>query len=876
MPCIPRKSRVLALVLVLAGCALAPSSDDAGDASFVRQIVPLMLGRPLFGAHEGELLRDLIDLHDRETVVRMLAREREFREHWTNELVDALELQRSGSRQQSAQCFGARMRLGSAGDGGALAAWVRNHYLTEPAPGTTDVVEASITDDPFNLTDVIDSALARDDLSSVYIAYLVPLLTASGGFDEEVGRFFMRTYLNRDLDCTTCHNAYASISDVDYPRTFPLPVGVEMPVLGCVSCAGEKARLYGIFRRDIVGEGEDTVGEYRPWGLTPECGTIATFYGAASIPAQIAGIDTEHLGYPELIAQLQSGIESLAEDGPQYQGHDAQGPLLPPHQALAYMVAASAAAHVWEAIMGAPLTIAHGYARNEAQMELHQLLTETLLASDWSLEELIVAIVTSSHFNRKEPEDAAGTTPFRLPAVYDPFTVPPDDPAVPDETGCLPFPAPLTPECANGQGELVTRFTPAELVSHARRALGWPPFERFPDSGYPSLEMLGAMDSYLSDSQSGARDWGFQSLLAWEHAAGTCEHPNGSSDWIDGVMAGIASYDAAHPGAPLRLSDIVRTVKDRLVQTTAIDMGEPIDDLTDVEGDGDGGGLAPFDELSIDPPDEPIDDFADHDDGGGVGPGIGVLDELGAPPPPPTPENEREGLQALFGTALTTEAANVPGLEPKLRRFCGTLLRSPQKVLKGIAAREPFAAPKLRVCNAGEPCSYTALCELRQPALSDLGRPVTCSGIGGVAVPFGLSGTMTPPPDPPDLIDSLVAQIAPWVLAQSSTSLAARLPARQTADPTDVETAAELQALVREASAEEISKLLVEQLAAGTPPTRRDLEAARVELRASDPTCRESDRARVGGACEPTRSLTTKTSQTVVEPAPSAPVAVRR
>src|SRR5262245_19678527 len=89
------------LVLALAAGALAlascswPSfpSDDAGDESFVRQIVPILYGRKIRGYDEVKLLSHLVSATDRRTVVRALMERPEYVEHWSEVLVDDLEVQ---------------------------------------------------------------------------------------------------------------------------------------------------------------------------------------------------------------------------------------------------------------------------------------------------------------------------------------------------------------------------------------------------------------------------------------------------------------------------------------------------------------------------------------------------------------------------------------------------------------------------------------------------------------------------------------------------------------------------------------------------------------------------------------------------------------
>lgn len=103
---------VLCAVLFASIAALAqptPRWDNNSDAAFVRQILPVLLGRKARGSLEVQLLVDLIEMHGREAVLRMLMEQSEFRDHWTALLTDMLRTRRpeGGGPAQSAACFDA-------------------------------------------------------------------------------------------------------------------------------------------------------------------------------------------------------------------------------------------------------------------------------------------------------------------------------------------------------------------------------------------------------------------------------------------------------------------------------------------------------------------------------------------------------------------------------------------------------------------------------------------------------------------------------------------------------------------------------------------------------------------------------------------------
>src|SRR5262249_27847657 len=83
--------------------------DDAGDQAWVRQVVPIVLGRKVKGAVEVKLLTDLIQLTDRPTVLRGLMQQPEFNEHWSEVLVDSMRIDREVTQivvPSQSDCYG--------------------------------------------------------------------------------------------------------------------------------------------------------------------------------------------------------------------------------------------------------------------------------------------------------------------------------------------------------------------------------------------------------------------------------------------------------------------------------------------------------------------------------------------------------------------------------------------------------------------------------------------------------------------------------------------------------------------------------------------------------------------------------------------------
>ena len=156
---------VVAASSLLMGAMPSAPPDDAGHAAFVQQAVPKLLGRRPKGAEEVKVLADLAGLVGRDAVLRALMEEPEFIEHWTNIIVDDLRVQRENATigaQALPDCFGRPLREGV--PAAALARHVRGEPLSRPAP-----------DSPFNMVDLIRSALVLDDLSPVFRAYPIAL-----------------------------------------------------------------------------------------------------------------------------------------------------------------------------------------------------------------------------------------------------------------------------------------------------------------------------------------------------------------------------------------------------------------------------------------------------------------------------------------------------------------------------------------------------------------------------------------------------------------------------------------------------------------------------------------------------------------------------
>lgn len=298
---------VLAAV-VLAGClALFPSvpKEDATDAAFVRQIVPILYGRKVRGYDEVKFLSDLIAKTNRETVIRSLMDTPEFVDHWTEVLIDDLRIARNGEPLAQPACFGAPLR---ANTDAALA-----NAITNNIPQTTAAGGA------FNMTDVVRSALVADNLYPVYRAHTYSMMNAVPFASDElqtrerIGARFTETFLNRQVGCLICHNSEFSTSGAPsgWNRTHPIRGLFEKSLFGA-STGEPPNNAFAMFRTDV----RFGAGAINPWGLQ-SCGSYRT-----SLPSDPENItpyfvtsQNKMFGVHDVQGVLQFGYLDLKSNG---------------------------------------------------------------------------------------------------------------------------------------------------------------------------------------------------------------------------------------------------------------------------------------------------------------------------------------------------------------------------------------------------------------------------------------------------------------------------------------------------------------------------------------------------------------------------------
>ena len=272
-----RISLLIVLLVTVSSCrscwpGLPPArSSDAGDYSFARQAVPKLTGRKAKGYAEVKVIADLISQSDRPTVVSAMLRQesfkREYIEHWSENVVDFMRVHRETAKQQteSDECLGPGLRT-QPDYSPALAQFVRDNVPTAAAPPGGN----------YNLSDLLRSSLALDDLSPVFRAYLFAMVNypISGAEvtqqnqRDDLGATLTRVYTHRQITCLQCHTTTQSTTGqaTFWNRHFPIWGQFSTALFG--SGRGRPTdEVHAMLRTDVSG------GASRPWGIS-NCGSF--------------------------------------------------------------------------------------------------------------------------------------------------------------------------------------------------------------------------------------------------------------------------------------------------------------------------------------------------------------------------------------------------------------------------------------------------------------------------------------------------------------------------------------------------------------------------------------------------------------------------
>jgi hypothetical protein len=302
----------VAVLVSVSGCP-RPSDfpsvprDDVGDRAWVRQVVPIVLGRKVKGYTEVKMLADLVAVTDRPTVLRGLMAGTEFNEHWSETLVNTIRIDRestltTGSDQSD--CYGAPLRAGA--PDAALAAHVLANATSMPAPGGA-----------FNMSDVVRSAVVGDNLAGLYRANLFalqhhfPQQQVEQQARDTLGVTFEDVYLNREASpCLACHNSDLSTTGPSsgWNRFYPILGSFEAALYGA-STGADPADMHAMFRSDQLGTGA------APWGISG-CGTFqATLATSSGANPYFTGPLAMGATVTTLADLFKQGYEGLAAHG---------------------------------------------------------------------------------------------------------------------------------------------------------------------------------------------------------------------------------------------------------------------------------------------------------------------------------------------------------------------------------------------------------------------------------------------------------------------------------------------------------------------------------------------------------------------------------
>jgi len=252
--------------------------------------------------------------------------------------------------------------------------------------------------------------------------------------------------------------------------------------------------------------GEGATDPFQPWNMHDGCGA---FLKPTSIVPDASGREGWYGGSrgPDASAYaldeaLRQGFDVVRVEGMAGGGGGAA--------AGARLIAARLADRVWAEAFGSPLTIAHGFPRNEPQRDRLRGLSDALVDGGWSLVDLLVAVTADPLFNQPIPRDAEADTTYYFPPVLDPWSIESED----------------EEKRGNGLGDAIHRPDPRILARAARAALQWRDVEGFPiTTGSFHGGFHARIGSYLTWSEPGFEGIDFQWLSAWEARFEDCREP---------------------------------------------------------------------------------------------------------------------------------------------------------------------------------------------------------------------------------------------------------------------------------------------------------------------------------------------------------------
>jgi cytochrome c2 len=341
-----------------------------------------------------------------------------------------------------------------------------------------------------------------------------------------------------------------------------------------------------------------------------------------------------------------------------------------PREGFAHMVALNLVNNIVKEVQGYELTLDHGFARNLEQSAALDELADVLIDGGWSLEDVLVEIVTAEAFGRKAPEDTTGMT-YEMPMIANPWSAAP--PGTP--------PAPHLD--SNGQGDLVHRYSVPNLLMSLNSALGWPASRiHGGTAAYPEMDDATKIGRYRQrDAQEAVDVVDLPRFLSWEehfascdkpshvrvedvdaigsHPAGTVLSPTQWNDWIDHLVA------TADP--TLTYEQFFGIIRDRM-------FGDPTFDTTTIGG-----------------------------------------------------KTELEWAADAAGVDETV-TIDFSDLDTEARAVCSVMLRSPQFMLSGIPIVTGTPAVAAQAVCTGPDCTYNEFCDKWEPLVQGHGGSRNCDG----------------------------------------------------------------------------------------------------------------------------------------------------
>lgn len=542
-----------------------PSSWEqcqASDAAFVRRVHETVLGRaPASQAHVAALADTFAALRDtqgeaeaKRSLVLLLAKDPGYADRWADVMLDVLSVPRLTKRldatyqlRREVGCYSTAIDDNSRAevrrDGGELAAFVRDNAPSSGAPPMPR----------FRMAELLRSSIVLDDVSPFLRAnlfHMMNFLVVGMNVDEEelerirrldLAKTFAETYLNRNITCLPCHNSEFSLTYTDDPetnRTWMVPGRLEAALYGDSAAVSRSALEYAsVFR--VAGVKVDTPSN--PWGWDDRCG----FFAPPGDDDPL-GIDARFGSIASTSAEPRKGLRasvwslesSLRRGLDRLRGQSAEfGPDVDPDESLAYLASLAVAERVWRETVGTELTIATKFARTEVQRDTLRSLAEAFTRGGYSIQELVVAIVSHPAYNTAAPGASCWESDYPMPPVFNPWSRSDPDPAA----------------RGNGPTDRITFRNPRTQLRMLAGALEWPGFEPFPEGADRTFQSQ--IGVFASSVEPGFRGVDFQARLAWEARFAECRSPGGAPDYVTGLAQRAVAAQSSVEEALMSLRD---------------------------------------------------------------------------------------------------------------------------------------------------------------------------------------------------------------------------------------------------------------------------------------------------------------------------------